>query len=139
MTTVEARAKLTLSLRVDGVRDDGFHLIDAEMVELELSDLLELQEPAGGGAGELVVDGPFAAGIGDGPDNLVRRALALAGRRANVRLTKRIPHGGGLGGGSADAQTAGNTARSASRIRSMPVTIPDSRSEPRRPAVPPNP
>jgi len=103
VTTVEARAKLTLSLRVTGVRDDGFHLIDAEMVELELSDLLQLREPAGDRPGELVVDGPFAAGIGDGPDNLVRRALALAGRRADVRLTKRIPHGGGLGGGSADA------------------------------------
>jgi 4-diphosphocytidyl-2-C-methyl-D-erythritol kinase len=103
MTTIEARAKLTLTLRVTGVRDDGFHLIDAEMVELELADVLQLQEPAGVGNGELVVDGPFAAGIGDGPDNLVRRALALAGRRADVRLTKRIPHGGGLGGGSADA------------------------------------
>jgi len=103
VTTIEARAKLTLSLRVTGVRDDGFHLIDAEMAELDLSDVLRLQEPAGGGDGELVVDGPFAAGIGDGPDNLVRRALALAGRRADVRLTKRIPHGGGLGGGSADA------------------------------------
>ena len=103
MTTVEARAKLTLTLRVTGVRDDGFHLIDAEMVELELADVLQLQEPAGTGNGKLVVDGPFAAGIGDGPDNLVRRALALAGRRADVRLTKRIPHGGGLGGGSADA------------------------------------
>lgn len=103
MTVVEARAKLTLALRVTGVRDDGFHLIDAEMVELELADLLEIREPAGDGVGALTVDGPFAAGIGDGPDNLVRRALALAGRRADVRLTKHIPHGGGLGGGSADA------------------------------------
>jgi 4-diphosphocytidyl-2-C-methyl-D-erythritol kinase len=35
--------------------------------------------------------------------NLVRRALRAAGRTAQVRLTKRIPAGGGLGGGSADA------------------------------------
>ncbi|MGH9077692.1 MAG: 4-(cytidine 5'-diphospho)-2-C-methyl-D-erythritol kinase, partial [Acidimicrobiales bacterium] len=38
---------------------------------------------------------------GDG--NLVRRALDVSGRRASVRLVKRIPAGGGLGGGSADA------------------------------------
>ena len=38
-----------------------------------------------------------------GDDNLVRRALAAAGRRALVRLHKRIPAGAGLGGGSADA------------------------------------
>jgi len=101
MTILEARAKLTLTLRVTGVRDDGFHLIDAEMVELDLSDVLHIREFVGDGEGALVVTGPFAAGIDDGPRNLVRRALALAGRRADVRLTKRIPHGGGLGGGSA--------------------------------------
>ena len=38
-----------------------------------------------------------------GDDNLVRRALAAAGRKAFVRLHKRIPAGAGLGGGSADA------------------------------------
>ena len=37
--TLRAHAKLTLSLRVTGVRDDGYHLIDAEMVSLELHDL----------------------------------------------------------------------------------------------------
>ena len=35
--------------------------------------------------------------------NLVRKALRLAGRAAAVRIDKQIPHGGGLGGGSADA------------------------------------
>ena len=39
--------------------------------------------------------------------NLVARALDLAGsRRAHVTIDKRIPHGGGLGGGSTDAATA---------------------------------
>jgi 4-diphosphocytidyl-2-C-methyl-D-erythritol kinase len=38
-----------------------------------------------------------------GGDNLVAKALRLAGRRAFVRLHKRIPAGAGLGGGSADA------------------------------------
>ena len=38
--TVLAPAKLTLSLRVTGVRPDGFHELDAEMVSLDLSDEL---------------------------------------------------------------------------------------------------
>ena len=36
--TLVAPAKLTLSLRITGVRDDGYHLIDAEMVSLDLAD-----------------------------------------------------------------------------------------------------
>ena len=40
MTVVlHAPAKLTLSLRITGVRDDGYHLIDAEMVSLDLHDV----------------------------------------------------------------------------------------------------
>ena len=96
---VEAQAKLTLSLRVTGVRDDGFHLIDAEMVTLDLADTLTITEGASG----IDIDGPYAAGISLDADNLVARALALCGKQAHVRITKNIPHGGGLGGGSADA------------------------------------
>ena len=44
MTIVIAPAKLTLSLRVTGVRNDGFHLIDAEMVSLQLHDVLTITE-----------------------------------------------------------------------------------------------
>jgi 4-diphosphocytidyl-2-C-methyl-D-erythritol kinase len=51
----------------------------------------------------VVVDGPFADGVPSDGSNLVVRALALAGRSARVRVTKNIPNGGGLGGGSADA------------------------------------
>lgn len=95
-----APAKVTLSLRVTGVRPDGYHEIDAEMVTVDLCDDLTFAE----GDGLEVVD---EAGGGlpvpaDGT-NLVARALAAVGRRAAVRLTKRIPAGGGLGGGSADA------------------------------------
>ena len=97
--TLEAPAKLTLSLRVTGVRDDGFHLIDAEMVSLELCDVVRI-DPSGDGVS---TSGPFATGVPAGPDNLVVRALRLAGRSAGVHIDKRIPSGGGLGGGSADA------------------------------------
>ncbi len=100
MTTLIANAKLTLSLRVTGVRDDGFHLIDAEMVSLDLADELEI-EPAD--TSSLTVSGPFADGVPTDGSNLCLRALTLAGRTAKIRLHKSIPHGGGLGGGSADA------------------------------------
>ena len=93
---VEARAKLTVSLRVTGVRADGLHLIDAEMVSLDLHDTLSFSVGDG-----LEVVGEPAAPVDD--DNLVRRALRAVGRTAHVRLDKRIPAGAGLGGGSADA------------------------------------
>lgn len=96
-----APAKLTLSLAMTGLRDDGYHLIDAEMVTLDLCDELILTE----GDGLEVLDpatGPGLA-VAAGDDNLVRKALALTGRTAQVRLDKRIPAGAGLGGGSADA------------------------------------
>ncbi len=96
---LEAPAKLTLSLRVVGVRNDGFHLIDAEMITLALHDTLQLSP----GPTALSVSGPFAEGVPTTPDNLVARALQLANRNAAVHIEKRIPNGGGLGGGSADA------------------------------------
>ncbi len=94
---VLAPAKLTLSLRVTGVRGDGYHLLEAEMVAISLADRLDI----GPGDGLEVVDG--AADVPRGPDNLVVRALAACGRQAHVRLYKAIPSGAGLGGASADA------------------------------------
>jgi 4-diphosphocytidyl-2-C-methyl-D-erythritol kinase len=95
---LRACAKLTLSLRVTGVRDDGYHLLDAEMVTLDLADELEFADGDG-----LDVIGATGLAVTAGDDNLVRRALAAVGRTAHVTLTKRIPSGAGLGGGSADA------------------------------------
>jgi 4-diphosphocytidyl-2-C-methyl-D-erythritol kinase len=95
---VLAPAKLTLSLRITGRRADGYHLLDAEMVTIDLADELALEEGDG-----LEITGSATAGIATDDSNLVRRALAAAGRRAHVRLTKHIPAGAGLGGGSADA------------------------------------
>ncbi|MEM9565150.1 MAG: 4-(cytidine 5'-diphospho)-2-C-methyl-D-erythritol kinase, partial [Actinomycetota bacterium] len=62
-----APAKLTLSLRVTGLRPDGLHLIDAEMVTLDLVDTLELIE---GSSGLTIVDpaGQPVAGIPLGAD-----------------------------------------------------------------------
>jgi 4-diphosphocytidyl-2-C-methyl-D-erythritol kinase len=101
-TSVRAHAKLTRSLRITGVRHDGYHLIDAEMVSLDLHDVLTI-DPARVG---LAAHGPFAVGMPLDDSNLVARALRLAERTAHVTIDKRIPHGGGLGGGSTDAATA---------------------------------
>jgi 4-diphosphocytidyl-2-C-methyl-D-erythritol kinase len=96
--TIRAHAKLTTRLRVVGVRDDGYHLLDAELVTLELADSLTFSD-----GDRLTITGPHADGVPTGDSNLVRRALRLVGRTADVHVEKLIPTGGGLGGGSADA------------------------------------
>ncbi|MCU1394933.1 MAG: ispE [Ilumatobacteraceae bacterium] len=96
---VAAHAKLTLTLRITGVRADGYHLIDAEMVTLDLADTLTI-DPSGTG---LHGTGPFSAGMPLDGSNLVAKALVLVGRTAAITIDKQIPHGGGLGGGSGDA------------------------------------
>lgn len=101
---LEASAKLTWSLRVVGTRPDGLHLIEAEMVTLDLFDTVELSEGTGVHyQGEHVPDvAPASDGAGAATD-LVSRALAIVGRPVRAMVTKRIPAGAGLGGGSADA------------------------------------
>lgn len=94
---VVAPAKLTRSLRITGVRADGYHLLDAEMVSLDLADTLTFTD---GDGIEVRGAGPD---VPSDDDNLVRRALDLADRTAHVVLDKRIPSRAGLGGGSADA------------------------------------
>ena len=97
---IEAPAKLTWTLRVTGVRNDGYHKIDAEMSSLDLADIVTVTSAD---ATSMSVDGPFANGVPTDSSNLLWRALDLVGRAARVHVTKNIPHGGGLGGGSTDA------------------------------------
>jgi 4-diphosphocytidyl-2-C-methyl-D-erythritol kinase len=98
-TVVKARAKLTLTLHITGVRDDGYHILDAEMVTLDWHDTLTIDPSSTG----LTAEGRYSAGMPLGDSNLVARALKLAGRTAAVHIQKELPSGGGLGGGSADA------------------------------------
>lgn len=100
MIRLEAPAKLTLTLSVTGVRADGYHLIDAEMVALDIADVVTIEDAD---STSITIDGPFAEGIPTDESNLVHKALALTGRTARVHISKNIPHGGGLGGGSTDA------------------------------------
>ncbi len=125
--TLRAHAKLTLGLRITGVRDDGYHLIDAEMVSLDLHDLITLTPGRAG----LSASGPFSDGIPLDDNNLAARAMRLAGRDdVDVHLDKLIPHGGGLGGGSTDAATVlrwcgyGSSPTALARVSQLGADIP---------------
>lgn len=98
--TLVAPSKLTTSLRILGSRPDGYHLIDAEMVTLDLHDRLSIRSGRG-----VTYRGAWVPSAGEpGGTDLVSRALALVGRLdVAVEVEKRIPAGAGLGGGSGDA------------------------------------
>ncbi len=102
MMAVEAfaPAKINLTLHVTGRRPDGYHLLDSLVAFGDVGDRLRLTpEP------EMVLDvtGPFAAGVPVDRRNLIWRAAEAAGWTGRIELEKHIPHGAGLGGGSADA------------------------------------
>lgn len=107
--TALAPAKVNLTLRVTGLRADGYHLLESLVVFAGVGDGLSVAPAAGL---ELQVGGPRSAGVPADGTNLVLRAAerlrALRGVRAGARITldKHLPHGGGIGGGSSDAATA---------------------------------
>ncbi len=100
-----APAKINLYLRVLGKRPDGYHDIETLMVPVTLADEIILE--AGDRPGvELHCDLPS---VPTGTDNLIVRAATLFCEVTRhpccfkIQLTKRIPMGAGLGGGSSDA------------------------------------
>lgn len=109
MLTEAAPAKVNLYLHVVGRRADGYHLLDSLAVFPGAADRLSA---APAGVLTLQVEGPAAAGLGAGPDNLVLRAAralaAVTGVESGARLVldKRLPVASGIGGGSADAAAA---------------------------------
>lgn len=123
MIEAPAPAKLTLSLRITGVRADGYHEIDAEMATLDFCDRLEIEPSPDGAVAVRMLDAAgddCGAGLPPG-DNLVVRALGLAGRGARVTVHKRIPAGAGLGGGSADAAAVLRWARFTDTVRAASI------------------
>lgn len=113
--SLEAPAKLNLSLRVVGRRPDGFHLLETEMVLLELADRLLLMPGALG----LRVEAAPGDEIPVDHSNLAWRGLAAAfatqPELVCLALEKRIPAGAGLGGGSSDAAAAWRLGRRAQK------------------------
>jgi len=103
---VEAPAKVNLTLRVQGVRPDGYHDLESVVAAVALCDTI-LVEPAD----ELRLT-CRGADVPAGEDNLVMVAARALARECGVRaearivLEKRIPAGRGFGGGSSDAAAA---------------------------------
>jgi len=103
---VQAPAKINLSFRIKGRREDGFHEIETLMAPVTLTDRLTIDRVSSGGGIDFSCDDPS---LPPGGDNLVVKAASLFRETANVSdgvkiaLEKRIPHGAGLGGGSSDA------------------------------------
>lgn len=99
-------AKINLFLNIIGERSDGYHEIRTLMQLVDLADEILLREAEAGI--ELHVAG-LATGVPKNEDNLVCRAARLVlqqmGRDGGVSISlhKRIPVGGGLGGGSSNA------------------------------------
>ncbi|HEY4211555.1 MAG TPA: 4-(cytidine 5'-diphospho)-2-C-methyl-D-erythritol kinase [Steroidobacteraceae bacterium] len=101
-----APAKLNLFLHIVGRRADGYHQLQTLFQLVDLCDTVAITV-----RDDAVIDRPVGpAGVDPGDDLVVRAAGALqshTGTRlgASLRVLKRIPMGGGLGGGSSDAAT----------------------------------
>jgi 4-diphosphocytidyl-2-C-methyl-D-erythritol kinase len=127
--TIRAHAKINLDLRVLGTRPDGFHELRTVFQALSLHDTLAC----------VPREGPFAiecatAGVPLDESNLIWKAAQALWRSLRrtgpvrdivVRLDKRIPLQGGLGGGSADAAAALVALARAWRVPIRPAQLTD--------------
>ena len=105
LLALPAPAKLNLFLHVTGRRRDGYHELQTAYVLTELADWLDFERRTDGA---IVRDGDLIGRVED--DLAVRAARALrqgsgTSLGATISVTKRIPAGSGLGGGSSDAAT----------------------------------
>jgi 4-diphosphocytidyl-2-C-methyl-D-erythritol kinase len=105
----EARAKVNLTLRVNGRRADGFHDLESVVAFADCADRLTLTP---GSDLNLTMSGPLAQACGETSDNLVLKAARLLAERVpdmkagSFSLDKALPVAAGIGGGSADAAAA---------------------------------
>ncbi|APO96655.1 4-(cytidine 5'-diphospho)-2-C-methyl-D-erythritol kinase [Xanthomonas vesicatoria] len=102
-----APAKLNLFLQIIGRRADGYHLLQTVFRLLDWGDTIHLRLRSDGLIRRV---GDSLPGVAEDDDLVVRAARLLqssTGTRtgAEIRVDKRIPAGGGFGGGSSDAAT----------------------------------
>ncbi|KTS01409.1 4-(cytidine 5'-diphospho)-2-C-methyl-D-erythritol kinase [Pantoea dispersa] len=112
ITTWPAPAKLNLFLYITGRRADGYHNLQTLFQFLDVGDTLEITPD---NSGSITLLTPLDD-VADEDNLIVRAALALRAAAADkgtlppqagarIALEKRLPMGGGLGGGSSDAAT----------------------------------
>lgn len=90
---IEALAKINLTLEVFGLRADGYHALRSVVMPVTLADSLEIEDALS-----------LTSDTGYSDDLCIKAAKVLdPSRGAKIKVAKRIPVGGGLGGGSADA------------------------------------
>lgn len=102
-----APAKLNLFLHITGRRADGYHDLQSVFRLLDWGDRVRLQVREDG---QVRRDGPSVPGVAEADDLAVRAAMLLkkhanVGQGVDITVEKRIPAGGGFGGGSSDAAT----------------------------------
>ncbi len=101
-----APAKLNLMLHITGRRDDGYHLLETVFQFIDLSDRLEFELNLSGRIERRAGNSPVAA-----TDDILLKTATILQTRYQVRagvsiaIDKKIPIGGGLGGGSSNAAT----------------------------------
>jgi len=94
-----ARAKVNLTLHVGAVRADEYHPLDSLVVFADIGDHLTFIPED---ITRLTIEGTDK--LPTGPDNLILRAMGLAGTAPHhIHLQKNLPVSAGLGGGSANA------------------------------------
>lgn len=104
-----ARAKVNFTLEVLGMRPDGYHDLRSIVMPVSLADEIAIENASETTCTMLWGDGIAPAPIADPEKNLAVKAVRLlqtiAGvkKNAGITISKHIPAGGGLGGGSADA------------------------------------
>ncbi len=103
---IHCPAKLNLHLKILGLRTDGYHELYTLMHPISLFDEIRLKRERGSGISLSISGGEI---IPKGKENLVYKAADLFYKKIgkqpdlSIKLTKRIPVGAGLGGGSSDA------------------------------------
>ncbi|MGD0090715.1 MAG: 4-(cytidine 5'-diphospho)-2-C-methyl-D-erythritol kinase [Planctomycetota bacterium] len=121
MLTLQAHAKINWDLHVLGKRPDSFHALDTVMVNVSLCDTLTFERSAGL---EFTCSDPA---LPTGEHNLVVKAAQALARAAGqpaaarIHLEKRIPAGGGMGGGSSDGAS---TLRGLNRLWGLNWPVP---------------